>query len=121
MARLLNLWRNGGPPPKSRPAVFHARRHGTDELCLTGEIQLKMMTPAQKKWIQILHVAKRECGLDDDAYRAVLAGAWLRRYHKRPLFAGTHIGSISSQPGITWPVPTLNSMGPPCFPEASIS
>ena len=50
-----------------------------------------MTTPAQKKWIQILHVAKRECGLDDDAYRAVLAGAWLRRYHKRPLFAGTHI------------------------------
>ena len=33
------------------------------------------MTPAQRKWIQILHVAKRECGLDDEAYRAVLAGA----------------------------------------------
>jgi hypothetical protein len=33
------------------------------------------MTPAQKKWTQILHVAKRECKLDDDAYRAVLAGA----------------------------------------------
>jgi phage gp16-like protein len=33
------------------------------------------MTPAQKKWIQVLHVAKRECGLDDEAYRAVLAGA----------------------------------------------
>jgi hypothetical protein len=32
-------------------------------------------TPAQKKWRQILHVAKRECGLDDEAYRAVLAGA----------------------------------------------
>ena len=31
--------------------------------------------PAQKKWIRILHVAKRECGLDDEAYRAVLAGA----------------------------------------------
>jgi hypothetical protein len=30
---------------------------------------------AQKKWIQILHVAKRECQLDEDAYRAVLAGA----------------------------------------------
>jgi phage gp16-like protein len=33
------------------------------------------MTLAQKKWTQILHVAKRECQLDDDAYRAVLAGA----------------------------------------------
>jgi hypothetical protein len=32
-------------------------------------------TPAQKKWIRILHIAKRECGLDDEAYRAVLAGA----------------------------------------------
>jgi phage gp16-like protein len=30
---------------------------------------------AQKKWTQILHVAKRECGLDDAAYRAVLAGS----------------------------------------------
>jgi hypothetical protein len=30
---------------------------------------------AQKKWIQILHVAKRECQLDDEAYRAVLSGA----------------------------------------------
>jgi hypothetical protein len=33
------------------------------------------MTPAQKKWAQILHVAKRECSLDDTAYRAVLSGA----------------------------------------------
>ena len=33
------------------------------------------MTPAQKKWTQILHVAKRECNLDDTAYRAVLSGA----------------------------------------------
>ena len=32
-------------------------------------------SPAQKKWIQILHVAKRECGLDEDAYRALLDGA----------------------------------------------
>jgi hypothetical protein len=31
--------------------------------------------PAQKKWIQILHVAKRECGLDDEAYRALLWGS----------------------------------------------
>lgn len=30
---------------------------------------------AQKKWIRILHVAKSECGLDDAAYRALLAGA----------------------------------------------
>jgi hypothetical protein len=30
---------------------------------------------AQKKWIKILHVARRECGLDDTAYRALLAGA----------------------------------------------
>jgi hypothetical protein len=33
------------------------------------------MTPAQRKWVQILHVAKRECNLDDTAYRAVLSGA----------------------------------------------
>jgi hypothetical protein len=32
-------------------------------------------TAAQKKWRQVLHVAKRECGLDDTAYRALLAGA----------------------------------------------
>ena len=30
---------------------------------------------AQKKWRQVLHVAKRECGLDDEAYRALLFGA----------------------------------------------
>ncbi len=30
---------------------------------------------AQRKWIQILHVAKRELSLDDTAYRAVLYGA----------------------------------------------
>jgi hypothetical protein len=33
------------------------------------------MTAAQKKWIQVLHVAKRECKLDDTAYRALLFGA----------------------------------------------
>jgi phage gp16-like protein len=33
------------------------------------------MTAAQRKWIQILHVAKRECNLDDTAYRALLFGA----------------------------------------------
>jgi hypothetical protein len=32
------------------------------------------VTPEQRKWIQILHVAKRECALDDEAYRAVLWG-----------------------------------------------
>ena len=32
-------------------------------------------SPAQRKWIQVLHVARRECGLDDTAYRALLAGA----------------------------------------------
>lgn len=30
---------------------------------------------AQRKWIQILHVAKKELSLDDVAYRAVLYGA----------------------------------------------
>jgi Mor family transcriptional regulator len=25
--------------------------------------------PAQRKWTQVLHVAKRECGLDDEVYR----------------------------------------------------
>lgn len=30
---------------------------------------------AQRKWIQILHVAKKELSLDDTAYRAVLYGA----------------------------------------------
>jgi hypothetical protein len=34
-----------------------------------------MSTVAQKKWIKILHVAKRECGLDDEMYRVVLYGA----------------------------------------------
>jgi NAD-dependent DNA ligase len=33
------------------------------------------MTVAQRKWIKVLHVAKRECGLDDEAYRALLSGA----------------------------------------------
>jgi len=32
-------------------------------------------TFAQKKWIQVLHVAKRELRLDDEAYRAILSGA----------------------------------------------
>jgi phage gp16-like protein len=34
-----------------------------------------MTTIAQKKWIQIIHVAKRECQLDEEAYRAMLEGA----------------------------------------------
>jgi hypothetical protein len=29
----------------------------------------------QKKWMRVIHVAKRECGLDDGAYRALLCGA----------------------------------------------
>ena len=33
------------------------------------------MTPAQRKWIQVLHAAKRECGLDGEACRALLSGA----------------------------------------------
>ena len=33
------------------------------------------VSPAQKKWIQVLHAAKRECGLDGEAYRALLFGA----------------------------------------------
>ena len=32
-------------------------------------------TAAQKKWIKIIHTAKRELHLDDEAYRAVLAGS----------------------------------------------
>jgi hypothetical protein len=30
---------------------------------------------AQKKWIQVLHIARKQCGLDDEAYRALLSGA----------------------------------------------
>jgi phage gp16-like protein len=30
---------------------------------------------AQKKWIQVLHIARKQCGLDDEAYRALLQGA----------------------------------------------
>jgi phage gp16-like protein len=33
------------------------------------------MTPAHKKWIQVIHVAKKECGLDDVAYQALLEGS----------------------------------------------
>jgi hypothetical protein len=33
------------------------------------------MTPAQKNWIKTIHVAKRECGLDDEAYRLLLMSA----------------------------------------------
>jgi hypothetical protein len=36
---------------------------------------MSAVSPAKRKWIQILHVAKRECGLDDAAYRAALAGS----------------------------------------------
>jgi phage gp16-like protein len=34
-----------------------------------------MASLAQKKWIQVLHIAKKQCGLDDDTYRALLSGA----------------------------------------------
>ena len=33
------------------------------------------MTPAQKRWIQLIHVAKSKTGIDDDAYRAILQGS----------------------------------------------
>jgi hypothetical protein len=36
---------------------------------------MTVTSPAQRKWTQVLHVAKRECGLDDTAYRALLSGA----------------------------------------------
>ena len=59
-----------------KPAVFRVWRRGTDEL---PEKELCMANSgasmAQKKWIQVLHVAKRECGLDNEAYRALLFGA----------------------------------------------
>ena len=42
-------------------------------------MEAKTNTPkagvAGRKWIQILHVAKRECSLDDASYRALLFGA----------------------------------------------
>jgi phage gp16-like protein len=37
--------------------------------------QTAPLSVAQKKWIKVLHIAKKQCGLDDDAYRAVLGGA----------------------------------------------
>jgi hypothetical protein len=33
------------------------------------------ISPAQRKWIKVLHVAKRDRALDDEAYRALLLGA----------------------------------------------
>jgi hypothetical protein len=33
------------------------------------------MTPAKRKWLQVLHIAKKQCGLDDEAYRALLQGS----------------------------------------------
>jgi phage gp16-like protein len=32
-------------------------------------------TAVQKKWIQVLHIAGKQCGLDDEVYRALLSGA----------------------------------------------
>jgi hypothetical protein len=34
-----------------------------------------MATLAQKKWMRVLHIARKQCGLDDEAYRALLLGA----------------------------------------------
>lgn len=34
-----------------------------------------MRTPAQKNWIKMIHAAKAKLQLDDEAYRAVLAGS----------------------------------------------
>ena len=33
-----------------------------------------MNAPAKRKWIQIIHIAKSKTGIEDDAYRAILAG-----------------------------------------------
>jgi hypothetical protein len=34
-----------------------------------------MASLAQKKWTQVLHIAQKQCGLDDEAYRALLRGS----------------------------------------------
>ncbi len=34
-----------------------------------------MATPAQNKWMKVIHIAKKELGLSDDEYRAILWGA----------------------------------------------
>lgn len=34
-----------------------------------------MATPAQKQWIKTIHVAKKELGLSDEQYQAILMGA----------------------------------------------
>jgi hypothetical protein len=34
-----------------------------------------MVSVAQRKWIQVIHIAKKQCGLDDEAYRALLSGS----------------------------------------------
>ena len=39
------------------------------------EAKTLVIGAAQRKWIQILHVAKRECSLDDQSYRSLLYGA----------------------------------------------
>ena len=39
------------------------------------EAKTSVIGAAQRKWIQILHVAKRECALNDEAYRTLLYGA----------------------------------------------
>lgn len=34
-----------------------------------------MQTEAQRRWTRLIHVAKNQTGIDDDAYRAILAGS----------------------------------------------
>ncbi len=34
-----------------------------------------MATAAQKKWMQVIHIAKNELGLSDEQYQAILLGA----------------------------------------------
>lgn len=34
-----------------------------------------MQTTAQKRWLRLIHVAKSQTGIDDDAYRAILSGS----------------------------------------------
>jgi hypothetical protein len=36
---------------------------------------MQEITIAQRKWIQVLHIAQKQCGLDDEAYRAILWGS----------------------------------------------
>jgi hypothetical protein len=44
-------------------------------LILTGDIEAENMLAANTKCTRVIHAAKRECGLDDSLYRALLEGA----------------------------------------------